>query len=59
MVNELGNRMWVRVLARLLLPLGVNLNWVFAPRLWWRVRRGAPVSLAERRLAVLRNRPQE
>lgn len=39
--------MWIRLVARLLLPLGVNLNWVFAPRAWVRSRRVPPRSLQE------------
>ncbi len=48
-----------RAIAIILVPLGINLNWVFAPILWLRISRGASVSLEERRRAAARGRPLE
>lgn len=48
-----------RAIAIILVPLGVNLNWVFAPLVWRRVSRGASLSLEERRRAAARGHRQE
>jgi hypothetical protein len=54
-----GNQMLPRLIAAVLVPLGVNLNWVFAPRLSWKVSRGSSRSLEECRRAALTDRRQE
>lgn len=51
--------MLARAIAIILVPLGINLNWVFAPILWRRISRGASVSLEERQRAALHGRRLE
>jgi Na+/H+-translocating membrane pyrophosphatase len=48
----------VRMIAKIGLALGVNLNWLFAPMTWLAIKRAAPKSLHERRQEALRHLPR-
>ena len=54
-----GIELFIRMIAKAGLGLGVNLNWLFAPLTWLAITRAAPKSLHERRREALKYLPQE